>query len=277
MPIYHTLGKIPPKRHIAFRKPGGGIYAEQLMGHEGFTGTSALLYHVRQPTTIQSVRTVTDEAREGPRPDAPAPALPDIAREARGERHHGPHPPPLQCRHRHVLRGAGPVDEHFYRNAQADEVVYVAKGKGVLESIFGNLPFREGDYVVIHRGIMHRWTFDAEADAPHLLVMESRGHVRWPRRYRNEFGQLIEGAPFSERDIHRPTELVTHDETGDFPIYVKQYDAITEMVLDHHPFDVVGGTGTSTPGPSTSRTSSPSWAASTSPRRCTRPSRATAS
>jgi homogentisate 1,2-dioxygenase len=250
MPIYHTLGQIPPKRHIAFRKAGGGIHAEQLMGHEGFTGTSALLYHLRQPTTIQSVRTVKGMKLEKD--------------------------PDQTLRHRHFLTsrvkpgGSATMDrtpllfnadiamyfvvpdredEHFYRNAQADEVVYVAKGSGVLESIFGNLPFREGDYVVIHRGIMHRWTFDTGGDrsegvdAPHLLVMESRGHVRWPRRYRNEFGQLIEGAPFSERDIHRPVELVTHDEPGDFPIYVKQYDAITEMVLDHHPFDVVGWDG----------------------------------
>jgi homogentisate 1,2-dioxygenase len=134
-------------------------------------------------------------------------------------------------------------DEHFYRNAQAGEVVYVARGGGVLLTQFGKLPFREGDYVVIHRGIMHRWTFDADGETPHLLVMESRGHVRWPKRYRNAFGQLIEGAPYSERDIHRPRDLETHDEWGDFPIYVKQYDGINEMVLDHHPFDVIGWDG----------------------------------
>jgi len=88
-------------------------------------------------------------------------------------------------------------DPHFYRNAQADELVYVAKGAGVLESVFGELPFHEGDYLVIHRGILHRYRFDLGQEAPKLLVFESRGHVRWPKRYRNEFGQLKEGAPYS--------------------------------------------------------------------------------
>jgi homogentisate 1,2-dioxygenase len=244
MPIYHTLGSVPRKRHIVFRKPDGGIYAEELMGHEGFTGTSSLLYHIYPPTTVKSVRRVKEMKYEAD-PDA-------------------------TLRHRHfrtsqVKRGGSPTidrvpllfnndcamlyvepdeeDAHFYRNAQADEVVYVSKGSGVLESIFGDLPFREGDYLVIHRGIMHRYRFNKEGDAPKLLVIESRGHVRWPKRYRNEFGQLIEGAPFSERDIRRPSQLVTHDEKGDFPIYVKQYDGINELVLDHHPFDVVGWDG----------------------------------
>jgi homogentisate 1,2-dioxygenase len=134
-------------------------------------------------------------------------------------------------------------DTHFWRNSQADEVVYIAEGQGVLESPFGELPVRAGDYVVIHRNITHRWRFDFNGGPVKLLVMESRGHVRWPKRYRNEFGQLLEGAPYSERDIRRPTELVTHDVMGEFPILVKQYDAINELVLDHHPFDVVGWDG----------------------------------
>jgi len=122
-------------------------------------------------------------------------------------------------------------------------VVYVAKGKGTLETQYGDLPFREGDYLVIHRGIMHRYRFDAGADAPKLLIMEGRGHIRPPKRYRNEFGQLVEGAPYSERDIRVPRELRTHDEMGDFRILVKQYDGINEVVLDHHPLDVVGWDG----------------------------------
>src|ERR671911_1876345 len=199
MPIYHTLGQVPRKRHIAFRRPNGGIYAEELMGHEGFTGTSSLLYHTHPPTTVKSVRRVKEVKFE--------------------------------------------EDAHFYRNAQADEVVYVAKGSGTLESVFGDLPFGEGDYLVIHRGIMHRYRLDPSSEATKLLIMESRGHVRWPKRYRNEFGQLIEGAPYSERDIRRPAQLRTHDERGDFRILVKQYDGLNEIILDHHPFDVVGWDG----------------------------------
>ena len=138
-------------------------------------------------------------------------------------------------------------DEHFYRNGQADELVYVSKGKGVLESVFGELPFSEGDYLVIHRGITHRYRFDrttdSNAEQPKLLIMESRGHVRLPKKYRNEFGQIMEGAPYSERDFRGPSTLVTHDEVGDFRIFVKQYDGINEQILDHHPFDVVGWDG----------------------------------
>jgi homogentisate 1,2-dioxygenase len=134
-------------------------------------------------------------------------------------------------------------DEHYYRNAQSDELVYVAKGAGTIESVFGDLPFREGDYLVIHRGILHRYVFDPAGDPPKLLVFESRGHVRSPKRYRNEFGQLKEGAPYSERDIRLPLKLDTHDEMGDFRLLVKQYDGINELILDHHPFDVVGWDG----------------------------------
>jgi homogentisate 1,2-dioxygenase len=243
MPIYHTLGKIPRKRHIAFRKPDGGIYHEELVGHEGFTGTSSLLYHVHPPTMVKSVKRLKETCYE-----------PDTDK---------------TLRHRHFLtskakKGGSPTldripllfnadiamlyvepdkrDEHFYRNAQGDELVYISKGSGVLESSYGELPYREGDYLIIHRGILHRFRMDKKA--PHkLLVMESRGHIRWPKRYRNEFGQLKEGAPYSERDIRRPADIQTIDKKGDYPLVVKQYDGLNEIVLDHHPMDVIGWDG----------------------------------
>ncbi|GAC1685288.1 MAG: homogentisate 1,2-dioxygenase [Gemmatimonadaceae bacterium] len=243
MPFYHTLGAIPRKRHTAFRKPNGGLYAEQLMGHEGFIGTSSLLYHTHPPTTVKSAKRIKDIVWEAD--DDPA------------------------LKHRHFLTsrvksGGSPTldrtpllfnqdvamlyvapdvqDPHFYRNAQADELVYVAKGSGVLESIFGDMPYGEGDYLIIHRGIMHRYRLD-RATPTKLVVFESRGHVRWPKRYRNDVGQLLEGAPYCERDIRRPLQLNTHDEMGDFTILVKQYDGLHEFILDHHPFDVVGWDG----------------------------------
>jgi homogentisate 1,2-dioxygenase len=244
MPIYHTLGSIPRKRHTAFRKPAGGIYAEELMGHEGFTGNSSLLYHVHPPTTIKSAKRIRNMAFEADEDQT--------------------------LRHRHfrtarVTSGGSPTldripllfnqdiamlyvepdkpDEHFYKNGQSDEVIYVAKGSGILESVFGDLPFREGDYLIIHRGILHRYKIDFTKEKPKFLVFESRGHVRSPKRYRNEFGQLKEGAPYSERDLRLPLELRTHDEMGDFRLLVKQHDWLTEMVLDHHPFDVIGWDG----------------------------------
>lgn len=243
MPFYHALGSIPRKRHIVFRRPDGGLYAEELMGHEGFVGTSALLYHIYPPTTVKSARKVAD-----------------VRLEADDD---------TSLRHRHFLtarakKGGSPTmdripllfnsdiamfyvepdvnDVHTYRNSQADEVVYVVEGEGTLESVFGDMPYKAGDYVVVHRNITHRWRLDA-GKSQKFLVMESAGHVRFPTRYRNNVGQLLEGAPFCERDIRRPMTLAPKDERGDFPIYVKQYDAINELVLDHHPFDVVGWDG----------------------------------
>ncbi len=145
MPIYHTVGQIPRKRHIAFRKPDGGIYAEELMGHEGFTGTASLLYHVYPPTTVKSARRLRETKLEAD--------------------------PDQTLRHRHfrtsqVKKGGSPTldrvpllfnnevsmlyvepdenDAHFYRNAQSDELVYVSKGTGTLESVFGDLPVSGG-------------------------------------------------------------------------------------------------------------------------------------
>jgi homogentisate 1,2-dioxygenase len=244
MPIYHTLGSIPRKRHIAFRKPGGGIYAEELMGHEGFTGTSSLLYHVHPPTTVKSVKRIRDLKYE---PDEDAALRHRHFRTSKAKRGGSPTLDrlPLLFNSEVAMLYVEPdeQDAHFYRNAQGDEVVYVAKGTGTLESVYGDLPFREGDYLIIHRGILHRYKLDMKGDQPKFLIMESRGHVRWPKRYRNEFGQLKEGAPYSERDIRRPIELKTHDEMGDFRLLVKQYDALNEFILDHHPFDVVGWDG----------------------------------
>ncbi len=244
MPIYHQLGSIPRKRHIVFRRPDGGLYSEELMGHEGFTGTSALLYHVHPPTTVKSVRRVADVRWEADRATS---LRHRHFRTARARQGGSPtlDRVPLLFNADIAMSYVAPdaQDAHFWRNSQADEVVYVVEGSGVLESVFGNLPFRAGDYVVIHRNITHRWRLDLGAGPVKFVVFESRGHVRWPSRYRNNVGQLLEGAPFSERDIRRPAELVTHDERGDFPVWVKQYDAINELVLDHHPFDVVGWDG----------------------------------
>src|SRR4026207_223472 len=236
MPYYHTLGTIPRKRHIAFRKPDGGLYAEELMGHEGFHGTSSLLYHAHPPTTVKSVRRVKEMQLEAD--------------------------PDQTLHHRHFLTsrvkpGGSPTmdripllfnsdiamlyveptkeDEFFYRNAQADELVYVSKGNGILETVYGNLEYGEGDYLVIHRGILHRYRMNPKSEQTKFVVFESRGHVRYPSRYKNDFGPLMEGAPYSGRDIRRPILLEPHDEMGDFSLYVKQYEGINELVLDHHP------------------------------------------
>ena len=242
MPVYHALGQMPRKRHIVFKKPDGGIYQEQLVGNEGFTGPASLLYHIYPPTTILKVNRFRETAYQvDPDPtlkhrhfktallkEGGSPTLDRV---------------PVLFNDDCALLFARPTvnDTHFYRNAQCDEVVYVSQGSGVLESQFGDLPYKEGDYLVIHRGIMHRFKLDA---VPHrFLIIESKGYVRTPTRYRNMYGQIVEGAPYSERDFRIPKELKTYDERGEFQILVKQHHGLNEFILDHHPFDVVGWDG----------------------------------
>ncbi len=242
MPIYHRLGDVPAKRHVAHRKVGGGLHQEELMGNLGFTGPSSLLYHLHRPTAVLSVDFLGQTAWDAD--------------------------PDPRLRHRHLRTSQLPVagswisgrvpllfngdlaisharptdgDERFFRNAAGDEYLFVADGEGTLESPFGDLPFRAGDQIVVPRGILYRMRFDR--GAARLLVVESRGWLRWPRRFRNELGQLQEGAPFCERDIQRPSELRTFDEQGEFELVIKQADGLHSVVLDHHPFDLVGWDG----------------------------------
>jgi homogentisate 1,2-dioxygenase len=242
MPIYHRLGEVPRKRHVALRKKDGAIHYEELVGNKGFTGPSSLLYHLRLPTAVKSVKTLR--------------GLTWAAEPERVVRHRhfrtarletGPSPlldrVPLLFNSDVALSMVCPEEEDtfFYRNGQGDEVVFAAEGEGTLESSFGKVPFRSGDYVVIPRGVLHRWRL---MKGPfRFLIIESAGYVRTPKRYRNEHGQLTEMAPFSERDIRRPEHLVTHDETGEFPVVVKSGNRLVETRMAHHPFDVVGWDG----------------------------------
>jgi homogentisate 1,2-dioxygenase len=242
MPIYHRLGAVPRKRHLAFRGPTGVLHPEELVGNQGFTGPSSLLYHLRAPTAVKSVRPFRELRWEA---------------EDRGALR-GRHlrtsqlktgtstvldRVPLLFNHEVALLLArpGPDDDFFYRNGQGDELVYVSEGAGVLESPFGELGFRAGDYVVVPRGVLHRWRVEVRPAC--LLVIESAGYIRTPKRYRNEHGQLLEGAPYSERDLRRPERLVTKDETGEFRLLVKSDHRLTEVILAHHPFDLVGWDG----------------------------------
>jgi homogentisate 1,2-dioxygenase len=242
MPLYHLLGRVPRKRHVAFRKDDGSLHYEELVGNQGFTGPSSLLYHLRLPTAVKAVR--------------PIRGLGWAAEPERVVRHRhfrttglvtGPSAVldrvPLLFNSQVAISMARPrkEDPFFFRNGQGDEVVYVVEGRGVLESSFGELDWRAGDYVVVPRGILHRWRL---GEGPYrLLVIESGGYVRTPKRYRNEHGQLTEMAPFSERDIRRPERLVVHDETGDHAVVVKSGNRLVEMTVPHHPLDVVGWDG----------------------------------
>jgi homogentisate 1,2-dioxygenase len=242
MPSYHRLGEVPRKRHSVFRKTDGNLYYEELMGNEGFVGPATLLYHVQRPTAVRSVRPVRDLKWE----TEPAATF--------GHRHFRLHK--LPGAQSGILErtpvlfnsdvalcyvAAAKEDDFFYRNAQGDELLFISEGSGVLESLMGELDYRAGDYLVIPRGILHRYRFSSRPQR--WVVFESTGYIRTPKRYRNEHGQLMENSPYCERDIRRPDRLPVHDEKGEFRLLVKKSNGLVELIVDHHPFDVVGWDG----------------------------------
>ena len=239
---YHRLGLLPAKRHTALRRSDGSLHYEELIGNRGFAGPSSLLYHLHLPTSIvasERVKEITLEAE--PRRDIRNRHF-DTGKVACGpsltlDR------APLLFNSDVTLSLARPTetDGGFARNGQADEMVYVAEGQGVLESAFGDVAYRQGDYVVVPRGIVHR--FIIGKGPQRYLVFESAGYVRAPKRYRGDHGQLLEGAPYSERDFRVPDTLRPQDEKGEFEILVRANGVLTRIVLDHHPFDVVGWDG----------------------------------
>lgn len=241
MPFYHKLGSIPHKRHTQFRKSDGGLYREEVMGLEGFSGIQSLLYHHFLPPRVLRVEdcgALTPQYVDfgAVRHRAFATAQLDKAGD------------PVTAR-RTLLGNADvtlgisrPTEPmtYFYRNAQAYEVWFVHEGHGTLKSQFGNLPFEPGDYIVIPFGTT--WQMEIQQPA-RFLVIEAPSQIEPPKRYRNNFGQLLEHAPYCERDIRVPQELETHTERGEFEVRVKVRDHLSKHVLDHHPLDVVGWDG----------------------------------
>lgn len=243
MPIYHKLGKIPHKRHTTFKKPDGGYYYEQLFGTEGFSGMSSLLYHIHRPTMIRSISEpidmtpeVVDNKNITPRRlvgfDVPPK---DDFLESRT---------PLMLNNDVIINVAAPKEsmkDYFYKNGHADELIFVHQGTGKLKTFLGEIPFEYGDYLVIPRGMIYQMEFDTPDNR--LLILESFSPIYFPKRYRNNFGQLLEHSPFCERDIKLPENLQTVDEKGDFLIRVKKENKLHEITYASHPFDVVGWDG----------------------------------
>lgn len=243
MPFYHSLGKIPHKRHTVFRKPDGNLYYEQLFGTEGFHGFSSLLYHVHRPTMVRSINRSVDVA--------PVAA---IGKNIASQMLKGFEVPAkddfLESRTVVMFNNdlnitlAAPrksLTEYFYKNADADEVIFIHRGSGTLRTMLGNIPFSYGDYLVVPRGIIYQIDFDTEDNR--LFIVESFSPVVTPKRYRNNFGQLLEHSPFCERDLRAPSELETHDEKGEFVMKIRKENVMHELVYASHPFDVVGYDG----------------------------------
>jgi len=243
MPIYHTLGQIPAKRHTVFRKPDGALYAEELVSTEGFSSMYSLVYHTHPPTIVKELGT-------------PYSVEPKIARE-KHLRHTSllgfnikPQKDYLESRKIVLVNSdlqislAAPTESmttYFYKNSQADEVLFIHKGSGTLKTGFGKIYFKYGDYIVVPRGTIYQIEFN-DADN-RLFIIESFSPIHFLKRYQNKYGQLMEHSPFCERDIVRPTDLETFDETGDFKVLIKKQGLIYPYTYGTHPFDFIGWDG----------------------------------
>ncbi|WP_285779569.1 homogentisate 1,2-dioxygenase [Microtetraspora sp. NBRC 13810] len=241
MPYYRVVGEVPRKRHVQFRRPDGGLYAEELMGEEGFSSDSSLLYHRHPPTAIVKAEPVAQDGSA------------DLAANH-----------PLTPRHfrtgalptggdlvtgRHLLAGNADVrlshavadaPSELYRNSKGDECLYIASGRARFESTYGVIEAGEGDYVVVPTGTIHRWIPQGGPVA--ALVVEAAGHIRPPKRYLSQYGQFLEHAPYSERDLRAPDRPLTAAGT-DVPVLVRTRGGLTRLVYKNHPFDVVGWDG----------------------------------
>ena len=244
MPFYHHAGKVPRKRHTQFRKPDGSLYHEELFGTEGFSGISALLYHLHPPTLVQEIHAAPHFRLE--------PWECDV------HRHHLFHTVeaqpggdaftarrPLFYNHDVVFSIARPTEgmAYFFRNGRSDELYFIHEGSGELLTQFGRIAYGAGDYLNIPRGTTYQLQPDPSGGPQRFLVIEGNGHIQPPKRFRNTAGQFLEHAPFCERDLRAPADLETHDESGDFEVRVKVGQTVTTYCYHHHPFDLVGWDG----------------------------------
>lgn len=243
MPIYHKLGKTPPKRHTQFEKPDGSLYYEQVFGTIGFDGMSSLLYHTQRPTMVKEILGQTDlTPKVAVEKNLTSRKLIgfDVAPEADFLKARVP----LLVNNDVHIGVAAPQEsmtQYFYKNADGDEMLFIHKGTGTLKTLVGQIRFEYGDYLIIPRGMIYQIEFDSSDNR--ILYAESFHPIYTPKRYRNWFGQLLEHSPFCERDYKLPQDLETYDETGDFVIKVKKQNTLHEMLYASHPFDVVGWDG----------------------------------
>lgn len=240
---YHCLGKIPPKRHTQFRKEDGTLYHEELFSTIGFDDLYSLIYHSNPPTQILQV-------------GDPYSVAPEVIH-SKDLKHRSlkgfkikPEEDYLKSRKAVLVNSdckiilsapKSSMTDYFFKNADSDEMIFIHKGEGRLKTMYGQLPFGYGDYLIIPRGTVYQLEF--KDDDNRLLIVESSSPITTPRRYRNQFGQLTEHSPFCERDIRKPQDLETHDVQGEFLIYIKKQDMMYPYSYLNHPFGVVGWDG----------------------------------
>ena len=243
MPLYHKLGDIPQKRHTVFKSKSGQHRYEELFGTIGFSGMSSLVYHTHPPTQFKDIiKTESINPEVVVENNIKSRLLKgfDLPRE---KKYLDSRTPILINNDCHISLAA-PIESmggYFYKNTDADELIFIHKGSGTLKTMLGNLKFAYGDYLLIPRGIIYQMEFDS--DDNRLFIVESFHPIYTPKRYRNHFGQLLEHSPYCERDIRKPNNLITKDEKGDFLIKIKKEGMMHHVVYGSHPFDVVGWDG----------------------------------
>lgn len=243
MTYYYTLGNIPHKRHTQFRQLDDSLYHEEAIGLHGFSGVQSLLYHLRPPTQIQKIWIESNV--EIPYEDQ-SPLhhrhLRTANMTAKGDAVESRIP--LMANADICISVACPTQpmQYWYRFGRGDEVIFIHDGNGILETQFGNIFYRPGDYLVIPTGVLWRILPDVAVEQ-RMLVVEAYGHIEPPARYINRYGQFLEHSPYCERDIRPPKQLIVHDEEGEFEVRVKAGNQITSYLYYHHPLDVVGWDG----------------------------------
>lgn len=243
MPFYHKLGTIPHKRHTVFRKANGEIHHEQLFGTIGFDGMSSLLYHLHPPTIVKSIGKKVDLNPEiAQEKDMQMRSLEGFKVEPKAD-YLDSRVPVLVNGDCHIVLAApqNSLTDYFYKNADADEVIFIHEGNGTLRTQLGNIDFSYGDYLVVPRGMIYQINFETKNNR--LFIVESFHPIYTPKRYRNYFGQLLEHSPFCERDFRGPTKLETFDETGEFLVKIKKQGILYDYTYGFHPFDVAGWDG----------------------------------
>ena len=243
MPHYYKLGNIPHKRHTQFRKPDGNLYSEQLFSTEGFSDDYSLLYHCHPPTQIIKTEAQVDVS-------------PKIAEEKMlkhrcfegfhvkpGGEFLASRIPVLVNNDCHIVLAApqSGTKDYYYKNTDADEMIFVHEGSGTVHSQYGDLPFGYGDYIVLPRGTIYQIEFND--DKNRLFIVESFTPLRFPKKYMSRFGQLMEHSPYCERDIRPPQDLKTYDLKGDYLIKAKKRGMMYGLHYGTHPFDVIGWDG----------------------------------
>ncbi len=243
MPFYHKIGEIPKKRHTVFKSNSGKHRYEELFGTIGFIGMSSLVYHTQRPTQVKKVlkkETIQPEIAVENNIKSRLLKGFDLPKKASYLESRTPILVNNDC-HISLAAPCESMIDKFYKNTDADELIFIHKGSGTLKTMLGNLEFSYGDYLLIPRGIIYQIEFDNNDNR--LFIVESFHPMYSPKRYRNHFGQLLEHSPYCERDIRRPKDLITKDEKGDFLMMIKKEGMMHHVVYGSHPFDVVGWDG----------------------------------